>query len=174
MARCPRGRDAARVEHGSTLQRQRKEAGVSPASSLLDGAIAEGQVVRAGAELQRAAGAEDSAFFQCAQFGRLLIIGGGQPGQDIALVIAGLDERFARHVAGNAQRHGGEGHRLVEFFHAQRGIAGFFKGLVERRKILCGVGGQRREQAEGEGDQCGVLQGVSQSWDPIPWRSWRG
>ena len=36
--------------------------------------------------------------------------------------------------------------------------------------LLCGVGGQRGEQAEGKGDQCSVLQGVSQSWDPIPWR----
>src|SRR2546427_8973155 len=77
MVRCLRGRDAVRVEHGSTLQRQGREAGILPASFLLDGAIAEGQVVRAGAELQRAAGGERCAFFQGAQLGRLLLVVGG-------------------------------------------------------------------------------------------------
>ncbi|KKD57234.1 hypothetical protein VM57_10040 [Stenotrophomonas maltophilia] len=67
---------------------------------LLDGAIAEGQVIGARAELQRAAGGESRAFFQCAQLGRLLFVVAGQPGQDIALVIAGLDQWLARQVAG--------------------------------------------------------------------------
>ena len=136
---------------------------------LTDAAVAEGQVFRSRAELQRAACGESRAFFQCAQLGRLLFVVAGQPGQDIALVVAGLDQRLARQVAGDTQGHGSECHRLVEFVHAERRIAGLFKGLVERWQILCGMGGQRCKQAEERAIKAVRFKVFSQSRDSFPW-----
>ena len=56
--------------------------------------------------------------FQRAQLGRLFCRRVVSRASN-CLVVAGLDQRLARQVAGNAQGYGSECHRLVELVHAQ-------------------------------------------------------